>query len=88
MKSTACTEAPLGGAKVKKVPPKRTTTGAIGLKRKALEDSGPKKHTIVMPSSNLASCASSSLPSARPSPSYTIVGVRQPDGGYDKGERS
>jgi hypothetical protein len=29
-------------------------------------------------------CASSSIPSARPSPSYTIVGIHKPDGGYGK----
>ena len=37
-----------------------------------------------MPSGKSVSRASSSLPTARPSPSYTIVGVRKPNRGYGK----
>ena len=37
-----------------------------------------------MPSNNSISHASSSLPYATPSPSYTMVGVRKPEGGYGK----
>lgn len=69
---------------MKKAPLKRTTISAIGLKRKAPEDSGPKKRTIVTPSGNLASRSRSSIPSTRPSPSYTIVGMRKPGEGYGK----
>jgi hypothetical protein len=52
--------------------------------RKAPEDSGPKKRSVVMPSGNSASHASSFLPSACPSPSYTAMGMCKPDGGYGK----
>lgn len=85
LKSMARTRPPLGGAKVKKAPLKRTTTSAIGLKRKAPEDDGPRKRVPIALLGNVASHSSSSLPSAHPSPSYTVIGVRKPDGGYGKG---
>lgn len=84
MKSTARTKAPQGGAKVKKAPSKRMSTDAIDLKRKAPEDNGLKKSTFLTPSGNLASRSSSFVPSACPIPSYTVVGMRKPDGGYEK----
>jgi hypothetical protein len=84
LKSTMCSNAPKGGAKEKKTAPTRPTTGAIGLKRKALISSESSKRTNVTPSGNSVTRASSSLPSARPSPSYTVVGMRKPDGRYGK----
>jgi hypothetical protein len=64
--------------------PAHPTIGVIGLKQKALVSSKSSKCTNVTPSGNSVSCASSSIPSTRPSPSYTVVGVRKPDGGYGK----
>jgi hypothetical protein len=84
LKSTAHSKVPQGGAKEKKTVPTRPTTGAIGLKRKASNISNPSKRSSVMPSGNMVSCTSLSIPSAMPSPSYTIVGVRKPDGRYGK----
>jgi len=71
-------KAPLRDAKEKKAVPTRATTGAIGLKRKAPEVSGPSKRSVVTPSGNSVSRASSSLPSTSPSPLYTMLGVRKP----------
>ena len=76
LKTTSCSKAPLGGTKEKKVAPTRPTTGAISLKRKALEVSGPSKRSVVTSFGNLVSRASLSLPSTRPSLSYTMVGMR------------
>lgn len=42
------------------------------------------KCSFVTPSGNTVSCASSSMHTARPSPLYTVVGMRKPDGGYRK----
>jgi hypothetical protein len=84
IKSMARSNMPKGGAKEKKKAPACPTTSAIGLKRKAPVSSESSKHTNVTPSSNSVSQASSSIPSTRPSPSYTMVGVRKPDGGYGK----
>jgi hypothetical protein len=84
LKSTACSKAPLGGGKEKKVTPIGPTTGAISLKMKAPEASGQSKHSFVAPLGKSVSRASSSLPTARPSPSYIVVGERKPDGGYGK----
>ena len=55
-----------------------------GLKWKAPDVSGTSKHPIVTPSGITVSRASLSFHTARPSPSYTVVGVRKPDGGYGK----
>jgi hypothetical protein len=84
LRSTACSKAPLGGAKEKKAPSTMPTTGAIGLKRKAPEVSGPKKQSFVTLSGNSVSRASSLMHTDRSSPSYTIVGMRKPDGRYGK----
>jgi hypothetical protein len=84
LKSTSCSKVPLGGTKEKKAAPTRPTTGAIGLKRKASEVSGPSKHALVTPSGNLVSRTCSSLPFARSCLSYTMIGVCKPDGGYEK----
>ena len=64
--------------------PTRPTTGAIGLKRKAPDVSGPSNRSVVTPSGNTVSSAISSFHTARPSLSYTVVGVRKPEGGYGK----
>jgi hypothetical protein len=71
-------------SKEKKMTPTLPTTGAIGLKRKAPNISGPCKRSVVTPSGNTVSRASSSFHTARPSLSYTMVGVRKPKGGYGK----
>ena len=84
LKTTACSKAPQGGAKEKKVEQTSPTTSAISLKRKAPEASGPSKLSLVTPLGKLVSRASSSLHTARPSLSYTIVSVRKPDRGYRK----
>jgi len=55
-----------------------------GAKRKAPDISGPSKRSVVTPSGNTVSHASSSFHTIRPSLSYTVVGVRKPDGGYGK----
>jgi hypothetical protein len=81
LKSMARSNAPKGGAEEKKKVPACPTTGTFGLKWKTPDSSKPSKHSLVMPS---GTCASSSIPSARPSPSYTVVGIRKPDGGYGK----
>jgi hypothetical protein len=83
LKTTARSKAPQGGAKEKMVPT-QPTTGTLGLKQKALDVSGPRKHSVVMPTGNMVSHASSSFQTARPSLSYTVVGVRKPEGGYGK----
>jgi hypothetical protein len=77
----ACSNALKGGTKEKKKAPARPTTGAIGLKQKTPNSSEPSKRSLVMPS---GTHASSFIPSARPSPSYTVVGIRKPDGKYGK----
>ena len=84
LRTTACSKAPLGGTKERKATPTIPITGAIGLKRKAPEVSGPSKRSLVTPSSNSVSHASLSMHIARPSLSYTMVGVCKPDGGYGK----
>ena len=75
LKTMACSKVPLDGAKDKKAVPTHLTTGAISLKRKAPNISGLSKRSVVTPSSNSVSCASSYLPTTRPSPSYIEVGV-------------
>jgi len=77
LKYTACTKAPQGGAKSKQAPPTKPLMGITGLKRKAPKVGEKKTH--VTPSGS-----SVSRPNTRPSPSYTIVGVKKPDGGYSK----
>jgi hypothetical protein len=77
----ARSNAPKGGTKEKKKAPACPTTGAIGIKWKTLNSSKPSKLSLVMP---LGTHASSSIPSARSNPSYTVVGIRKPDGGYGK----
>ena len=64
--------------------PTRPTTGAIGLKRKAPEVSEPTKRSVVTPLGNMVSRASLSFQTARPSLSYTMVGVHKPEGGFGK----
>jgi hypothetical protein len=81
LKSTVCSKAPQGGAKEKKMVPAHPTTAAISLKRKGSNINKPSKRSHVTPS---GTHASSSIPSARPSLSYTIVGVHKPEGGYGK----
>jgi hypothetical protein len=81
LKSMACSNVPKGGAKEKRKAFTHPTTYAIGLKWKATDSSKPSKHSLVTP---LGTHASSSLPSARPSPSYTIIGMCKPDGRYWK----
>jgi hypothetical protein len=83
IKSTTRSNVPKGGAKEKKalVQP---STGAIGLKRKAPISSKTSKRTNVMPPGKSVSHASLSIPSARPSPSYTVVVMRKHDGGNGK----
>ena len=96
LKSTTRTMAPRGGAKIKRAPPsKRTPTGVFGLKRKTPKESGPSlqkgekyKGSLVTPSDNvvLHSYSSPPIPSACPLPNsrFTVVGVRKPEGGYEK----
>ena len=78
LKTTAHSKVPLGGAKEKKVPSTRPTTR---LKRKVSKASEPKKRSLVTPLGNSVSRASSSMHTARPSLSYTVVGMRKPKGG-------
>ena len=84
LKTTAHSKAPQGSAKEKKMVPTQPTTGPIGLKRKASNVSGPSKRPVVTPSGNTVSRASSSFQTARPSLSYTVVGVRKLKGGFGK----
>jgi hypothetical protein len=84
LKSTARSKAPLGGDNEKKAPSTRPTTNAIRLKRMVPEASELRKQSFVTPLGNSVSRASSSMHTARPSPSYTIVDVRKPNGGYRK----
>ena len=83
LKTMAHTKAPQGGTK-KKTAPTRPTTSVISLKRKAPDIRGPSKRSLVTPSGNSISRASSSLSSTRPSPSYTMVGMCKPNRGYRK----
>jgi hypothetical protein len=85
LETMARSKVPLGGTKEKKVALTRPTTSTIGLKWKAPEDSRPSKHFFVMPLGNSVSRASSSMHTARPSPSYIVVGVRKSEGGLWKG---
>jgi hypothetical protein len=55
LKTTACSKAPQGGAKEKKMAPTRPTTDTIGLKRKAPYVSRTSKRSIVTPSGNTTS---------------------------------
>ena len=73
LKTTTHSKAPLSSTKEKKVAPTRQTTGAIGLKRKAPDVSGPSNRSVVTPSGNTVSSAISSFHTARPSLSYTVV---------------
>ena len=84
LKTTACSKVPQGDTKEKKTVPTQPTTGPIGLKRKASNVSGPSKRPVVTPSGNTVSRASSSFQTARPSLSYTVVGMRKPERGYGK----
>ena len=84
LRTMAHSKASLGDAMEKKAAPTRPTTGAISLKRKATKVSEPSKHSFVMPSGNTVSRVSSSMHTARPSLSYTVVGMRRPNGGYGK----
>jgi hypothetical protein len=81
IKSTARSNAPKGDHKEKKKAPACPTIGTISLKWKAPDSSKPSKCSLVTP---LGTRASSSIPSARSSPSYAMVGVRKPNGGYGK----
>ena len=84
LKTMAHTKGLQGSAKENKVAPTQPTTSAISLKWKAPDISKPSKCSIVMPSGNTVSHASLSFHIARPSLSYTMVGVRKPKGGYGK----
>ena len=55
LKTIARSKVPQGGAKEKKAAPTHPTTGAIGLKRKAPDVSGPSKRSVVMPLGNMVS---------------------------------
>lgn len=86
--------APRGGAKIKHaLPSKRTSTGALSLKTKAPEEGRPSRHqgevyrrSLVTPSGNIVyhSYSSTLAPPSSPSPCFTIVGIRKPEGGYGK----
>ena len=84
LKTTTCSKAPQGGAKEKNTASTQPTTSAIDLKQKAPKVSGSSKCSVVMPSGNTVSHASLSFQTARPSLSYTVVGVHKPKGGYGK----
>jgi hypothetical protein len=84
LKTTAHSKAPQGGAKEKKTAPTQPTTGTLGLKQKAPGVSRPSKRFVVTPSGNMVSSVTSSFQTTRPSLSYTVVGVRKPEGGYGK----
>jgi len=84
LKTMARSKVPQGGAKEKKIAPTHPTTSTIKLKHKTFDVSGPSKHPVVMPSGNTDSRASSYFHITRPSPSYNVVGMRKPDGGYGK----
>ena len=84
IKSKARSKVHQGGVKEKKTAPTRPTTSAIDLKRKANISSESSERSHVIPSGSPVSRATSSIPSARPSPSYTVVRVRKPSGGYKK----
>ena len=84
LKTMVHSNVPQGGAKEKKTMPTRPTTSVVDLKRKAPNVSGPSKCSIITPSGNMVSHASLSFHTARPSLSYTVVGVRKPKGGYGK----
>ena len=80
LKTTARSKVPQGGTKEKKAAPTQPTTGGIRLKRMAPDVSETSKHSVTTPSVNTVSRASSSFLTARPSLSYTVVGVRKPEG--------
>jgi hypothetical protein len=82
LKTPARSKAPEGGAKEKKTAPTQPTIGAIDLKWKAPDISGPSKRSLITPSGNTVSHASLSFHTARPCLSYTVVGVSKPEGGY------
>ena len=84
LKSMARSKTPQGDTKEKKTVPTCPTTGAISLKRKVPKVSGPSILSLVTPLGNTVYHASSSMHIVRPSLSYTMVGVRKPDGGYGK----
>ena len=84
LRTTTRSKVPYGGAKEKKAAPTRPNTSAIDLKRKAPDDSGPSKRSFIMPSGNTVSRPSVSVHTARPSLSYTMVGMHKPDGRYGK----
>lgn len=71
LKSTAWTKAPQGGAKPRQAPPSKTSMGTVGLKRKVPESTEPSKKVHVTPSGNTIF-----------SRSYTVVGIKKPDGRY------
>ena len=81
LKTIVHSKAPQGGAKEKKTVSTQPTISAIGLKRKAPEASEPSKRSLVIHLGNMVSHASSSFHTARPSLSYTMVGVRKPEEG-------
>jgi hypothetical protein len=81
LKTTVHSKVPQGGTKEKNMVPTRPTTSAIGLKRKSPDLSGPSKRSLVTPSGNTVSHASSSYHTARPSLCYTMVGVCKPKEG-------
>jgi hypothetical protein len=73
---------PLASAKVKAVPPRRLTMGAIGVKRLASDINGPSKHLTSTPSSSTMTL---SFHTAWASLSHTLVGVDMPNRGRGKG---
>lgn len=95
VRSMAFTMTPCNGAKVKRATPKRTSTGAIGLKKMHIKEHGPScrpgkhyKGSLVMPLGHVVhhSYSISPIPASSPlpSPRFTIVGVKKPKGGYGK----
>jgi hypothetical protein len=82
LKSTTRTRPPLAGTKVKAVPPRWPTTGAIGVKRPASDINGPSKRPASTPPS---STTTSSFHTAWAILTHTLVGVDMPNGGRGKG---
>jgi hypothetical protein len=85
LKSTAWTRPPHTDDKIKSAPPRRPTTGIIGIKRAAPDVSGPSKCLATTLSGSTSSRNTSSVQIARPSLSHTLVGIDLPNGGCGKG---
>jgi hypothetical protein len=85
LKSTAWTRPPLTDDKIKLAPPWRPTMRMIDIKRAAPNVGGPSKRPATTLSSSTSSHNTSSIQTAMPSLSHTLVGIDLPNGGCGKG---